>query len=219
MINLLRQNKKITIPLLALGLIILIVLLNLTLKELSKVSVIFQSDITDSKLQLIDKDSKVISEFETPFKARLKQGIYYIKALNQQKYSSLPQQINIVKSDTVTLNIEYSSDYYDKTFSQDRETINDMLQKSYSKTLSSMFFTIAPGKFFDRGKYFATSIGLIDNSPDGGSGSFVGTIYHVIFKKQDNSWKQVTHPEPIISAITYKDVPDYIIKEVNNWRY
>ncbi len=224
MINFWQKNKRVIVIVLVLLAIITGVILFITNKDqVFGVKIKFESKTDNIEFILTDADNDNISSFKTPFETNLKPGQYYIKT-EDEKYSRLPQQVLITQEDVVNISIDFSQDYYNKTLQSDRDIILNYLKQTYPETIKSNFLDISPGVFFEEGKYFATSMGLLgslDDDPEAEDATitFVGTIYNVIFQKDGDNWKQVTNPEPILSSITYPDIPQYIIRQVNSWRY
>lgn len=171
----------------------------------------FESKINDTNFKIINRDTNFETTFKTPHQMKLRSGLYYVFAQNQKKYTRLPQQVVAIQDEKIELKFEYSPEYNNEILSADRSDIISQIQQKYPKTITENDFVVSPGAFFHHGKYFATRIGRVD------SGEMVGTNYYIIFQKADSDWRQITHPELIISSVDYPDIPKDIVQTVNFW--
>lgn len=194
--------------------------------KLFGVAVLFESNISDSDFVILTPKGEEIKSFSAPANLSLVTGEYYVKPKNSETYSMLPKKIIVDKKPlTIELDFNFSLEHYDSYFDEDRKAISKQLTDRYEKLLSNNNFSIDEGYFFDKGVYYATSIGLRGNIVrESGQdivvleeNRFIGNVYRVIFQKVNSEWKQVTHPELILSAVEYYNVPLHIIQEVNTW--
>lgn len=181
----------------------------------------FESEMSDHNFILIYPNKTTEVKFTTPFEIKLDPGDYYVKS-DSENYSNLPQKISIKQSQTIKLDFDYSSKYYDEKFSSDIQKIHHQITTTYPKTIQNFNFSIITGQFFQGGKYYVTAIGEINaksEEADDNIRYFKGNIYHIIFQKVGDNWQQVTHPELILTSTDYPNLPQQLIKEINNWEY
>lgn len=207
-----KKYFKYLIPVL-ISLIIIIAILSW--KQIFGIEIKFESQITDSEFIIFNQNNSFKQNFKIPSSQKLKPGVYYVQAIND-KYINLPQEFNLQNSSVITLNFDLSG----KTLIEDQKNIHQLIKQKYHKTITDNSYTIADGKFFQNGQYYATSIGFVKTNSETKFKSFQGNIYHIIFQKIDNNWKQLTYPELIISRVNpnYQNIPIEIVREVNSWR-
>lgn len=72
-------------------------------------------------------------------------------------------------------------------------------------------YTIYPGKLYGRGEWYGTTLQYIGGNPE------TADTLKVIMKKENNNWNIMTQPPSIsFSKYHYKDIPQYILDDVNN---
>lgn len=217
---------------LPLSMVILLIALALRF-GIFKQNIRFESNIDDLEFELYQDNFSV--KFTTPFDIKLNSGEYYVRALNQEKYTPLAQKLIISKNQNFKLNFDLNDQYSSNKFQDDISKIHNLIKTTYPQTIKNNFYTIDPGKFFKDSQYYATAIGLkstyiisestqsdednnTSNVVESNEEIFFGNVYFVIFEKKDNTWQQITHPELIFSRLDYPKIPPEILQEVNMWR-
>ncbi|MGI6612178.1 MAG: hypothetical protein ACOX0Z_01195 [Candidatus Nanosyncoccaceae bacterium] len=217
-------NHKISSVIITILTIAIIVLFT-NFNKIVGVSTSFSSTIKDSDFVILNREGKDIRTIKTPTDVTLRSGDYYVRPVNTDKYSSVPIKISVKGSEVFDLEFDFSTKYYEENFANDRDIVVNMINQRYSKIISDNNFSIDKGFFFNKGEYYVVSIGLVGNIVQDTRQTtavlkenvMIGEIYRVIFQKTDSGWKQVTHPELILSSVDYPNIPIDIIRQVNMW--
>jgi hypothetical protein len=120
--------------------------------------------------------------------------------------------INIVVGNTPTtqtIPISYTDAYLDQQLTQNHEAIVQAISTGLASTMSSLY-TVEPGKVYGYGDWYGTTLvykGSDTNNRDS---------LHILLHKQDGRWSMSTKtPAITLSAQEYKEVPSYILRDVN----
>ena len=153
-------------------------------------------------------------EIATPQSLSLATGDYYASARDQSDYS--PEGIKFTVADdlkqAVKLQPSFSQSYWFKKYQADIDTIHQNLMDKYRSIIELYRYSISYGGFYQNGQYYAASIATVTNK------QVVGNEYKVVFKHDSDGWKQITHPELILSSVDYPELPEEVSNAVNAWR-
>lgn len=186
---------------------------SLTAYLLSFRTVTFTFDKPDAKIavyQANDKEKKYklgeVTKDATTL--RLQEGEYQAIVTNEA-YDDKPNHFTVTRSDsTVAIDIAFSTRHLESLTESEFATINVKIRETFPRQIDR--FTIEKGRMYDEGQWYTTT--LIENPLHP---SEEGDIYHLVAKKENDTWKVIGRPTLALTQSEFKDVPLFILKEGN----
>lgn len=108
-----------------------------------------------------------------------------------------------------TIPIKYTEEYLAQKLSQEQPSITQAIVDQFKNVQT--LYTIQPGKLFGKGEWYGTALVYKGSSRD-----YRDTL-HLVLRKTDVSWTVVNTPQISLSAADNKDIPKYILSEVNTY--
>ncbi len=101
-----------------------------------------------------------------------------------------------------------SADELSAMLDDEMEAIADALTSAYPDAAN--LYTINKGKLYDRGQWYGTT--LTYRGPDTDNRDTL----RILMQKKGNKWiVRTTPPQPLLSTVTYPDVPKEILQNIN----
>lgn len=137
----------------------------------------------------------------------LQKGVYqiHITGANAQPDT----RALIVQEDPITQTVPISlpAKTLETQLEKDRQAILEILHKDFP---AISLYTINPGKLYDRGDWYATTLTYI------GSDRNNRDTLRLVMQKQSGMWKLITKlPQPLLSAVEYPQVPKAVLDDIN----
>ena len=122
---------------------------------------------------------------------------------------SAPQPAQSPQQPTTTENTpKPSATELEAMLEDEVEAIADALTGAYPEAAN--LYTINKGKLYDRGQWYGTT--LTYSGPDTDNRDTL----RVLMEKKDNKWiVRTTPPQPLLSHVTYPEVPKAILQNIN----
>jgi hypothetical protein len=155
-----------------------------------------------------DKKGKLAEITKDAAATRLQEGEYQA-VVTDEAYDDKPTNFTVKRSDsTVSIDIAFSRRRLEGLVDQELPTINVAIRAAFPSQIER--FGIEKGKLYDEGQWYTTS--LIETPLHQ---SEEGDVYHLVMKKEGDTWKAVGKPTLVLMQSEFKDVPLNILKEGN----
>ena len=155
----------------------------------------------------LEKQGSVVHTFKGNETITVQKGAYVIEASGNnvnQDLTALTVGDTPVKQ---TISVNYAPAYLLQLLQGEQTAITQAITTRYKDIQLS--YSIQPGKLYGKGDWYATALTFRGLSRDNRD------TLHIVLHKTDNAWKIVTKPQITLSIIENKDVPDYILRDVN----
>jgi hypothetical protein len=170
-----------------------------------KVSVVFSPDVSSATIYT-EKGTEA-KKLTARGKVSLQNGNYYATP-DGQKVSKDPIRFDIKDRDlTLTLDPDYSSDFLKTTLNTEQTAITAAAESAFP--LIAQNYTIGSNTLYRHGEWFGA---LLTQKNDTRNEL---DYYRIILHKESGTWKVVGKPELVMSKAEFKDVPDSVLKSVN----
>lgn len=153
-------------------------------------------------------DKKIITTISDKMTVQLEDG-YYCVSTNDVNYASDSSCFTVYKKDTTFVyNPEYSSDYLTSLLKKEINSINTVINTSYSSIISD--YVVCEGSLYGLGDIYGT---VLYKKPARQNDSI--DIYKVILHKNNSVWTIVNRPVIVLDSVSFSDIPLSVLKAVN----
>lgn len=171
-------------------------------------SVVIKEDYVANKTK--KNTSIVLGDIESNKAYTLWKGNYIISYTPSEGYEKKDIYVSLFdEQKNIQIDPHYTETKLEDMRKKEFTTIKSSLQTKLAAITRD--YTIQPGKLYGRGEWYGTTLQYIGDYPDNAD------TLRVVMNKQNNSWQIATQPPAIsLSKYIYKDIPKYILDDVNN---
>lgn len=198
------MNKRIVLLLVSVIVVVAVIFGVREFLSYKDVAIVFKQP--DIAIDIYAANGSKITATASDTSIRLKEGSYYYTPTNE-RYAHDKVYFTITKNETVEINPSYSKEFLSALLTQEQSTIKAILAASYSEVLPE--YIISDEQLSHQGEWYSAK--LIQRV----SGGNEPDVYRVILKKEKTNWEVVISPRLVIAISEFKQVPEYIIRQIN----
>lgn len=155
-----------------------------------------------------DNNTDIIATISTSKIISIKNGKYCAVPTDKQ-YDQTPECVTINNSDvSLDLQPSYSDTKLESLLKTQLNTITKTISSKYGDILDN--YIIKPGKLYNRGEYYATTLTEKTESE-----AEQGDVYRIILEKKNDTWTVLHYPELAVNKYDYPSIPRDILDSVN----